>query len=142
MSDRTYDQFGHRFVIDLVPAGVAIDGTAAALAAEAGSIVCLPFAAKLVNARMYNVLGATAAVAAVTAHVCRSVGGTGTLFSVGTFAFTGTQATGVSVDVTALATGTAAEFAAGDTICVSEAIGSIGSITTHSFSAAFEELFN
>jgi hypothetical protein len=143
MSDRTYDQFGHRFMIPIVQqTGISITGTASALAAIAGTIVQLPFAAKLVSGSRVNVTGKTDAVAAMSAVVCRSVAGTGTVFAAATYAFSGTNATGAVGTAATVATGTAAEFAANDTVSISLAIGTIAGLTTHSFCLGFEELYN
>lgn len=140
MSDRTYDQFGHRFVVTIPP--VAISGTASALGAIATTIVQLPFAAKLTAGNRANAVGATSTSALVSAVVVRSVAGTGTVFAVGTYAYTGTNASGAVGSAAAVATGTAAEFQANDTVAMSLAIGTTAAISTHSFSLAFEELFN
>jgi len=142
MSDRTYDQFGHRFIVPVGQQGVAVGGTQSALTAIAGSIVQLPFAAKLTAGNRANFVGATSTSALVSAVIVRSVAGTGTVFAVGTCVWNGTAATGAVGSAAAVATGTAAEFAANDTIAISMAIGTTAAISTHSFSMAFEELFN
>jgi hypothetical protein len=143
MSDRTYDQFGHRFMVPIASqTGISITGTATALGAIAGTIVQLPFAAKLVSGSRVNVTGKTDAVALMSAVVTRSVAGTGTVFAVGTYVFSGTNATGAVGSAAAVATGTAAEFAALDAVSVSLAIGTIAGLTTHSFNLGFEELYN
>jgi len=143
MSDRSYDQFGHRFVVPIVSqTGISITGTASALAAIAGTIVQLPFAAKLTAGSRVAVTGKTDAVAAMSAVVCRSVAGTGTVFAAATYAFSGTNVTGAVGTAATVATGTAAEFAALDAVSISLAIGTVAGLTTHSFCLAFEELFN
>ena len=143
MSDRLYDQFGHRFLVTVGLAGnVAIDGTASALAAVANSKVQLPFACKLVAGSRLMATGATAAEAGVSCIIVRSIGGTGTVFAVGTYAFNGTLATGAVGTAATLATGTAVEFAAGDVIAVSENIATAACPSTHVFVFAFEELYN
>lgn len=142
MSDRTYDQFGHRFMVSVGPHSVAIDGTASALAAEADTMVPLPFACKLVGGSRINETGATDAVALVSAVVCRSTAGTGSLSAAGTFVWNGTCATGAVGSAITVGTGTSADFAAGDYVCISEAVGTIAAISTHGFTLAFEELFN
>ena len=143
MSDRTYDQFGHRFMLPVASqTGISITGTASALAAIAGTIVQLPFAAKLVSGSRVNVTGKTDAVALMSAIICRSVAGTGTVFAAGTYVFSGTNVTGAVGSTATVATGTAAEFAANDAVSISLAIGTIAGLTTHSFNLGFEELFN
>lgn len=151
MSDRTYDAFGGRFILPIMggimvgtdtfnPGAVAIDGTASALAAQANTKVVIPFASKLVSGSRINSLGSTNAVALMSAVICKSAAGTGSLSAVGTFVFNGTAATG--------ATGSAAivdesvSFAAGDQVSISEAIGTIAGIATHQFWLGFEELYN
>lgn len=142
MSDRTYDAFGHRFMIPLVPAGVAIDGTCTALAAEAASSVPVPFACKLVSGSRINVTGATDAVALVSAVIAKSAAGTGTITGIGTFVWNGTCATGATGSAASVATGTAAELAANDVVLISEAIGTVASIATHAFTLGLEEMPN
>jgi len=129
-------------VIPVATAGVATTGTASALAAINKSQVQLPFAAKLIAGNRMMVTGATAAVAASSCIIVRSIGGTGTVFAVGTFTYSGTNVTGAVGTAATLATGTAVEFAANDVIAVSEAIQTAATPSTHSFSFSFEELFN
>lgn len=143
MSDRLYDQFGHRFMLPITArAGVAIAGTATALGATALTVNSLPFAAKLVAGTRVNITGKTDAVAALTAVICRSVGGTGTVFAVGTYTMSGTNATGAVGTAASIATGTAVEFAANDSVSLSMAIGTVASLNTSAYVLAFEELFN
>ena len=141
MSDRPYDAFGHRFFVPLQ--GVIIGGTASALATEnlAGAMQ-VPFACKLVSGTRHNYVGATAAVAAVSAVIAKSVAGTGTLSAVGTYVWNGTAATGAVGSAATLVSGTGANFAANDLVTISEAIGTVAAISTHSFTLGFEELFN
>ena len=142
MSDRPYDAFGHRFLTQVAPAGVAISGTASALAAVAGARISLPFACKLVSGSRVNHVGATDAVALVSAVIAKSVAGTGTLSAVGTYVWNGTCATGVSGSAATLATTTAANFAANDVAAISLAIGTVASIATQTFALGWEELPN
>lgn len=143
MSDRTYDQFGHRFFLPITArAGVAIAGTATALGATALTENRIPFAAKLVAGTRVCITGKTDAVAALTAVICRSVGGTGTDFAVGTFTMSGTNATGAVGTSASVSTGTAAEFAADDTVSLSMQVGTVATLNTSAYVLAFEELFN
>jgi hypothetical protein len=143
MSDRTYDQFGHRFIVPIAPAGVAMTGSGgSALAALAGTITQLPFACKLVAGNRVCVTGKSDAVAACSAVIVRSVGGTGSYFATGTFVYSGTNVTGAVGTAATIATGTAAEFAANDAAAIAIAIGTVAAAATHSFTLAFEELFN
>lgn len=140
-TNKPYDQFGGRFVLPIGAAsGLAIDGTIAALTAEAGSIHQVPFACKLLAGTRWLITGATDAVAAVSAVICKSVAGTGSLSAVGTYVWNGTCATGAVGSAASVATGTSAEFAANDTVSISEAIGTVASIATHAFMLEFEEL--
>jgi len=143
MSDRLYDQFGHRFVLPITAkAGVAIAGTATALGATALTTTQLPFACKLLAGTRINITGKTDAVAALTATICRSIGGTGTVFAVGTYVMSGTNVTGAVGSAASIATGTAVEFAATDVVSLSMAIGTVASLNTSAYSLAFEELYN
>jgi hypothetical protein len=152
MSKR-YDQFGGRFVVPIgggimvgtdtfLPGGVAIDGTASALATESYTQTALPFACKLTSGVRLNLIGATDAVALVSAVICKSVGGTGSLEAVGTFVWNGTCVTGRHGSAATVATGTAANFAKNDAVSISEAIGTIAAISTHQFWLGFEELYS
>jgi len=123
-------------------AGVAIAGTATALGATALTEQQLPFACKLVSGTRVNITGKTDAVALLTATICRSVAGTGTDFAVGTFVMSGTNVTGAVGSVASIATGTAVEFAAGDTVSLSMAIGTVATLNTSAYILGFEELFN
>lgn len=141
MSVKSYDKIGAQWFVPVAPAGVAVDGTlATALALTQGTGIAVPFACKLTKAKRLVVLGATAAVAAASCHVVKSVGGTGTLSAIGTFVYTGTQAT-ATVDTATIATGTAANLAENDVVGISECIGTVAVINTYAFSFGFDELF-
>ena len=143
MSDRTYDQFGHRFIVSIAPTGVGLTGSGgAALAANASTVTQLPFACKLIAGKRVCITGKSDAVAAMSAVIVRSVGGTGTVFALGTYTFSGTNVTGAVGTAATLTTGTALEFADGDTVAIAVAIGTVAGQATHAFTLAFEELFN
>ena len=143
MSDRAYDQFGHRFVLPVsATTGIAIAGTATALGATALTQKPVPFACKLTSGSRINITGKTDAVALLTATICRSVGGTGTVFACGTFVMNGTNATGAPGSAASVSTGTAAEFAANDVVSLSMAIGTVATLNTSAYILGFEELYN
>lgn len=136
---KAYDAIGYQF---FCPSGatLVIDGTNSALAFEAGSEVTVPFSCKLTHASRYVTTGATAAVALSSAVIAKSAAGTGSLTAIGTFTYTGTQATG-AVGTASISTGTAANLNAGDVVGISEALQTVAVINTMSFWLGFTEIF-
>ncbi len=133
---RTYDAFSHRFVVQPSAVVPRASSTATALALISGSVVVLPFAAKLTAATMFHVAGGTVAAASHTLAIVKSVGGTGTVTQIGTFTVAGTTATAE----TDLATVAETDLAIGDVVGISTPIATVAVTGTGSHAYAFEEL--
>lgn len=133
MSDRKYDEFGHRGFTSFD--GLSVVGTASAVTAIAGGTIALPFAAKVVSARSLSTTGGTAA--GPTLLLQKSAAGTGTWTSFGTCAL-GTDADGAIGTFTVTET----SFAAGDAFRTAIAAGTAASTHTANLTVGFEELYN
>lgn len=138
MSDRTYDQFGHRALTHF--GGAVVIGTVATATQLDATKIQFPFPAKLTAARMIFTTGATAAVASLPVTIQKSVSGTGSYSSIGTFAITGTNATSSTATAT-LGSGTTVNVAAGDVLAIGVAAGTNANQTAN-IDIAYEELPN
>jgi len=132
MSDRLYDDYGHRHWMS--KQGVSVVGTQAAIAALTATKERIPYAAKCTAISLVQTTGGTGAQSLVAR---KSLAGTGTLTAFGSYTL-GTNADLAGGAFTMVAT----DFAAGDQLDIAIAEGTAGRTDVINFSIAFEELPN
>ena len=132
MSDRLYDDFGHRQWLSIE--AVSVVGTQSAIATLVATKQRVPYAAKITAISLVQTTGGTGAQSLVAR---KSLGGTGTLTAFGSYTL-GTNADLAGGAFTLVET----DFAAGDHFDIAIAEGTAARTDVINFSIAFEELPN
>ena len=132
MSDRLYDDFGHRQWLSIE--AVSVVGTQSAIATLVATKQRVPYAAKITAISLVQTTGGTGAQSLVAR---KSLGGTGTLTAFGSYTL-GTNADLAGGAFTLVET----SFAAGDQFDIAIAEGTAARTDVINFSIAFEELPN